>query len=392
MSNWIERSSNVLMGTYARWPVVPVRGDGMYLTAEDGTQYLDFLAGIAVTVLGHSHPRVTEAIREQAGTLLHCSNLFHIPSQVRLAETLLKHSDFSRAFFCNSGTEAVESALKLARLWGKEKKGGAAKIVAMEHSFHGRTVGALSLTGQEKYRAPFEPLMTAVEYVPFNNTAALEQAVNEETCAVIVEPVQGEGGIYPASENFLRTARELCDRENALLLFDEVQCGMGRTGSLFAYQHFGVLPDVVCMAKGLGGGFPIGAMLAVSRADLFAPGHHAATFGGNPLACAAAQATLEALVEGGVLESGRRGSKELWRRLDTLARSNSRITELRGIGLMIGIELDGPAAPVVDACRDMGLLVGKAGDNVVRLVPPLILERVHIETAVEILEAALGGS
>jgi predicted acetylornithine/succinylornithine family transaminase len=377
------------MDTYSRWPVVPVEGRGMYLTDTDGRHYLDFLAGIAVNVLGHAHPATASAVALQAERLQHCSNLFHIPAQIELAEKLLGLSDFHRAFFCNSGTEAIEAALKLARLWGKERKKGAAGIVAMERSFHGRTVGALSLTGQEKYRAPFAPLMPEVTFVPFNDTSALDAAVDDGTCAVILEPVQGEGGIYPARKEYLEAARRFCTERDALLLFDEVQCGMGRTGSLFAYQHYGVVPDAVSMAKGLGGGLPIGALLAGEKADLFSPGHHAATFGGNPISCAAANAVLHELTEGGVLERSRDRSAYLWQRLSELRAQNSTVSELRGIGLMIGMELTVKAGPVVDTCRERGLLVGKAGDRVIRLVPPLILEREHIDTAVDIIEDSL---
>lgn len=389
MSDWITRSSTSLMDTYSRWPVVPVEGRGMYLTDTDGRHYLDFLAGIAVNVLGHAHPATASAVALQAERLQHCSNLFHIPAQIELAEKLLGLSDFHRAFFCNSGTEAIEAALKLARLWGKERKKGAAGIVAMERSFHGRTVGALSLTGQEKYRAPFAPLMPEVTFVPFNDTSALDAAVDDGTCAVILEPVQGEGGIYPARKEYLEAARRFCTERDALLLFDEVQCGMGRTGSLFAYQHYGVVPDAVSMAKGLGGGLPIGALLAGEKADLFSPGHHAATFGGNPISCAAANAVLHELTEGGVLERSRDRSAYLWQRLSELRAQNSTVSELRGIGLMIGMELTVKAGPVVDTCRERGLLVGKAGDRVIRLVPPLILEQEHIDTAVDIIEDSL---
>lgn len=385
---YAERSSRVLMHTYKRIPIAFSHGEGAYLYDEEGNRYLDFLAGIAVNALGYRHPALTKAVTEQAQKLWHCSNLFEIPRQIELAEALVRHSDFDKAFFCNSGAEANEAALKLARKWGK-LNGNGSEIVAMHKSFHGRTVGALSATGQEKYRKSFTPLMEDVGFIPFNDVTALRETVNDDTCALIIEPLQGEGGIHPAEKRFLEEARELCDENNALLIFDEVQCGLGRTGELFAYQHFGVRPDVVTLAKALGGGFPIGAMLATEEASVFEAGDHAATFGGNPLASSAGLAVITELAENGVAARVSETAAYLREKLDVLAEKSSKIREIRGIGLMLGIELSEPASPAMNECREQGLIVGKAGDNVIRLVPPLIIGTEEIDEAAAILENVL---
>ncbi len=389
MSNWIDRGKKVLMNTYSRFPITLTEGSGVYAKDEHGTEYLDFLAGIAVNVLGHAHPAISKAVEVQVNKMLHCSNLYHIPQQTELAEKLIRNSSFDKAFFCNSGTEAIEAALKLARKWGGVNKDGAAKIVAMEHSFHGRTIGALSLTGQEKYQKAFKPLMPEVEFVPFNDIDALADAVDTATCAVILEPVQGEGGIFPARQKYLQEVRRLCDQSETLLLFDEVQCGLGRTSALFAHQYYGVEPDAVALAKGLGGGFPIGALLAKDRAAVFEPGDHASTFGGNPLASAAALAVLSELIDGQVVQHSLEVGAYLHEKLSILATQNPRISEIRGVNLMIGIQLDRDASPYVEKCHKAGLLVGKAGADVLRLVPPLIIEKKHVDTAIDILTEVL---
>ncbi len=389
MNNWVDRSKKVLMNTYSRFPLTLTEGTGVYAKDEHGNEYLDFLAGIAVNILGHAHPALTRAIGDQAQKMVHCSNLYHIPQQTELAEKLVQNSSFDKAFFCNSGTEAIESALKLSRKWGGINKNGAAKIVAMDHSFHGRTIGALSLTGQEKYQKAFKPLMPEVQFVPFNDIDALSAAIDESTCAVILEPVQGEGGIFPARKKYLQEVRNLCDHSDTLLVFDEVQCGLGRTGALFAHHYYDVEPDVVALAKGLGGGFPIGALLAKERAAVFEPGDHASTFGGNPLAASAALSVLNELIDGKVVEHSRKVGAYLHEKLSVLATENPRIIEVRGVNLMIGIQLDREAAPYVDKCQKAGLLVGKAGANVLRLVPPLIIENEHVDTAVNILTEVL---
>lgn len=386
--NYPERSSRVLMHTYNRIPISFSHGEGAYLFDEEGNRYLDFLAGIAVNALGYAHPALIEALTEQSKKLWHCSNLFEIPAQTRLAEKLLAHSDFTKAFFCNSGTEANEAALKLARKRGKQK-GGAVNITAMHKSFHGRTIGALSVTGQKKYQESFTPLLEDVGFIPFNDISALRETIDADTCALIIEPIQGEGGINPATKEFLQEARRLCDKTGALLIFDEVQCGLGRTGSLFAYRQYGVKPDVVTLAKALGGGFPIGAVLSVEEAAVFEPGDHAATFGGGPLASAAALAVVTELTDGGLVENAAAVGAYLQERLEALNKNCSGIKEVRGAGLMIGIELTDAAGPFMESCRDHGLIVGKAGDNVLRLVPPLIIGKDEVDRAVDVLEKVL---
>jgi len=376
------------MHTYKRIPIAFSHGEGVHLYDENGKCYLDFLAGIAVNALGYGHPALIRALREQSEKLWHVSNLFEIPQQIRLAEKLIAHSDFSKAFFCNSGTEANEAALKLARKYGR-LNGSGSQIIAAHKSFHGRTVGSLSVTGQSKYQKQFAPLMGDVGFVPFNDSAALRETVDEDTCAIILEPLQGEGGIHPAGDEFLRTARRLCDANDALLMFDEVQCGLGRTGTLFAYEQSGVRPDVVTLAKALGGGFPIAAVLCTEKAAVFEPGDHAATFGGSPLACAAATAVFIELAENGVTENAAKVGAYLHERLGELAERKRRIREIRGIGLIVGIELDEAASPTMNACLERGLIVGKAGDNVLRLVPPLIITREDVDTAISILEEVL---
>ncbi len=389
IEEYARRSGEVLMHTYSRLPIAFDRGDGVHLYDSDGKVYLDFLAGIAVNALGYGHPALIEALEGQMHKLWHCSNYFEIPSQIALAEKLVAHSEFDRAFFCNSGTEANEAALKLARKWGG-LHGGGTKLIAMERSFHGRSIGSLSLTGQEKYQKNFRPLISEVEFVPFNDIAALETAMSPEVCGLFIEPLQGEGGIHPAQREFLEAARRLCDKNDALLIFDEVQCGLGRTGTLFAYSHFGVIPDVVSLAKGLGGGFPIGALLSVEKAAVFEPGDHAATFGGNPLATTVGLAVVTELTERGLVEEAAEISRYLSEKLSMLAEEKALIKEVRGIGLMLGIDLHEAAGPYVDRCREEGLIVGKAGDTVLRLVPPLVITKRDVDSAVAILDKVFG--
>lgn len=389
MSNMIERSGKVLMNTYARFPIVFTGGSGVYSEDQHGRKYLDFLAGIAVNVLGHAHPALSSAISEQSRKMIHCSNLYHIPQQTLLAEKLTANSGFDRAFFCNSGTEANEAALKLARKWGGQHKNGASGIISLEHSFHGRTMGALSLTGQTKYQDKFHPLMPGIRFVPLNDIDSLASAIDEETCAVFIEPVQGEGGIFPARSAYLKEVRRLCDESNTLLIFDEVQCGLGRTGHLFAHQYYEVEPDVITLAKALGGGFPIGALLAKDSASVFEPGDHGSTFGGSPLASAAALAVLTELIDHDLIGHAREVGAYLQLKLNGLADKTPSIKEVRGVNLMVGLELDTEAGPVIEKCHGAGLLVGKAGPMVLRLVPPLIIEKEHVDTCIDILETVL---
>lgn len=380
-----------LMNTYERFDVIFERGAGSWLYDTEGRKYLDFVAGIAVNCLGHSHPAVVHAISEQSKKLMHISNLYWNEPQLLLAEKLVSYSDHQKVFFVNSGAEVVETALKLARKYGKiqggEKKN---RILYMKNSFHGRTLGALAVTGQEKYQKDFMPLMGEVEAVSFNDIEDLREKANQNVCAMIVEPIQGESGIIPAQQSFLQEMRKLCDQLDALLIFDEIQCGIGRTGKLFAYQSFGIIPDVICMAKGLGGGFPIGAILVKDEAAAaFSPGDHGSTFGGNPLACAAACAVLDELMEKKVIEDVKEKSEYLMERLEELQKKYSAIQQIRGIGLMIGLCFDREVKEIVKKCFEKGLLVIGAGANVIRLVPALNIEKKEIDQGIKILQDVL---
>ncbi len=385
-----ELSDKYLMRTYRRAPVAFVSGQGARLVDAEGKTYLDFVAGIAVTVLGHNHPALTAAIRAQASRLLHVSNLYHIPQQAELARWLVEHSALDRAFFCNSGAEANEAAIKLARRFGRTRGNGGYEILVAEHSFHGRTLGALAATAQPKYQQGFEPLPPGFVSVPFNDLGALETAAGPSSCAVMLEPVQGEGGVRAAAPDYLRGVRRLCDARGLLLILDEVQTGIGRTGTLFAYEHYGITPDILTLAKGLGGGVPIGATLArAGVADAFAPGDHGSTFGGNPLACAAALAVLTTIDADGLVDRAGEVGAYLFERLRVLARRHRVIMEIRGLGLMAAVELSVEAAAVVEACRERGLLVNAVTPTALRLVPPLVITPADVDEAVEILNEAL---
>ncbi|MGB9920014.1 MAG: acetylornithine transaminase [Moorellales bacterium] len=376
-----------LVSSYARADIALVRGDGIRVWDADGKEYLDFVAGIAVNALGHCHPRLVAAIAEQAGRLIHCSNLYWIEPQVLLGRALVELSGLDRAFFCNSGTEANEAALKLARKYAFEKgQPDRYEIIAMEHSFHGRTMGSLAATAQTKFKGGFEPLVPGFRYVPLNDLPALRQALGPKTCAVILEPVQGEGGVYLAEKDYLAALVDLCREQDVLVIFDEVQCGMGRTGAWFAYQHYGVKPDILTLAKALGGGVPIGAMLAREEvAAAFRPGDHGSTFGGNPLACAAALATVETIREEGLVENAARQGAYLRQGLEELASEFPFVKEVRGLGLLLGMELSIAGQPIVKACESRGLLINCAAGSVLRLVPPLVVSRQDIDRALEIL-------
>src|SRR5512145_2385570 len=345
--------------TYARYPIALVRGKGVRVWDADGKEYLDFLAGIAVNSLGHCHPAVVRAIQQQAQTLLHVSNLYHIQPQSELARELCRHSFADRAFFCNSGAEANEAAIKLARRYGSEKRGGRYEILSAHNSFHGRTLATLTATGQEKIRAGYDPLPSGFRQVPYNDLAATEAAIDpQKTIAIMVEPIQAEGGVVVANEIYMLGLREVCDQRGLLLIFDEVQTGMGRTGKLFGYEHFGVKPDIMTLAKALGGGLPLGAMLAREEvANSFGPGSHASTFGGNPVACAAGLAVMNALVKGGVLKNCVQMGKYFVKGLEALKKRFSFMRQIRGKGLIIGVELDCEGAKIADQCVQEGLLV-----------------------------------
>ncbi len=375
-----------LMNTYGRLPVAFARGDGVWIWDTDGRKYLDALSGIAVTGLGHAHPRVVSAITEQAGRLIHASNLYRIPEQERLADKLAQISGMDRVFLCNSGCEANEAAIKLARLHGHHKGIEQPVIVVMEKAFHGRTLATLSATGSRKVQAGFEPLLAGFARVPFSDREAIDQVAtnNRNVVAVLVEPIQGEGGVNVPDESYLTFLREACDRHGWLLMFDEVQTGMGRTGKWFAFQHAGVMPDVVTLAKGLGNGVPIGACIARGEAaEVFTPGKHGSTFGGNPLASVASLATLEAIESEGLLENASRIGglirAELARRLG----DQGGVKQIRGKGLMIGIELDRPCGELVLRGLAAGLLINVTAENVVRLLPPLIMRNAEATMLVE---------
>ena len=387
----IAASGKYLANTYARFPVVLVRGKGVHLWDTDGKEYLDFVGGIAVDALGHCHPRMVEAIRAQAETLIHVSNLYHIEPQIRLAQLLCEHSFADRAFFCNSGAEANEAAIKLARKYAKDHwSSDRVEIITMQHAFHGRTLATLTATGSPKYSQGFEPLMPGFKQVPYNDLKAVQRAVDSRTCAILVEPVQGEGGVNVPGDDYLPGLRRLADEAGVLLILDEVQSGMGRTGKLFAYQHWGVEPDILTLAKALAGGVPMGAMLAREAvAASFTPGTHASTFGGTPFVSAIALAVVQTMLEEDLPGRAARVGAYFLDRLNALRASYPVVKAVRGKGLILGLELTAPARHIVAACMERGLLVLTAGDHVVRFVPPLVVSEAEVDRAVGIVEAAL---
>jgi acetylornithine/N-succinyldiaminopimelate aminotransferase len=389
----LEWSAKYHTPNYGRTPILLVRGEGMRVWDSEGREYLDFTAGIAVTSLGHCHPVVTGAIREAAATLLHVSNIFHAAPQIHLAKMLVENSFADRVFFCNSGAEANEAALKLARKYGKER--GASdryEVISTRNSFHGRTLATVTATGQEKYQHGFEPLMPGFKHVPYNDLRAMERALDSRTAAILVEPIQGEGGVNVPDDDYLPGLRKLCDESGALLILDEIQTGMGRTGRLWAYEHAGVEPDIMTLAKALANGVPIGAMLC--REDVgsvLTGGTHGSTFGGTPFVTSVALATLMTILGDKIPERAAQRGRELMDGLRGLQKTLPVIRDVRGRGLLIGIELSVPAGPVVDACREAGLLALTAGDKVLRLVPALIVESRDCVRALEIIEGALRG-
>jgi acetylornithine aminotransferase len=388
---WIEKADKYIMKTYGRYPLVPGRGEGCYLWDADGNRYLDFLAGVAVNNLGHCHPKVVAALQKQAAELIHCSNYYHIPQQIELAEILCAHSFADRAFFCNSGAEANEAAIKLARKYSRDKFGGDRfEIVTALASFHGRTMATVSATGQEKVQKFFDPLLHGFLHVPFNDADALRGAVNPNTCAVMLEPIQGEGGVVVPSAEYFRQVRDICDEHKLLLIFDEVQVGIGRTGKLFAHEHFGVVPDIMTLAKALAGGAPIGTMLAKEEiAESFGPGTHGSTFGGNPLVTAAGIAAVRTILEDGILNHTEEMGDYLLGELSRLAEKFPFVVEVRGIGLMIGMELSIPAGDIVKKALARGLLLNVAQDRVLRFVPPLIVGKREVNEMIGILAEIL---
>jgi predicted acetylornithine/succinylornithine family transaminase len=380
------------MTTYRRLPIAFASGQGVRLTDLEGRHYLDFIGGIAVSSLGHHHPALTAALQAQAARLLHVSNLYLIPEQARLAQQLAEHAAAARAFFCNSGAEANEAAIKLVRKYWRARGSSRHEIIVAQGSFHGRTLAALAATAQPKYQQDFNPLPPGFVTVPFNDAAALRAAVTERTAAVMLEVVQGEGGYRFAAPGYLPAVRALCDEHGLLLALDEIQTGVGRTGKWFAYEHFGIAPDVITLAKGLGGGVPIGALLATEAASAFVPGDHGSTFGGNPLACAASLAVVETIEREHLVEHAAEVGAYFLNALKDLAARHAVISDLRGLGLMIAVDLVIDAGPVVDACRDGGLLINAVQPKTLRIAPPLIVSTAEVDEAMQILDRALSAT
>jgi acetylornithine/N-succinyldiaminopimelate aminotransferase len=388
----VERERQFLLPTYNRYPVVLTRGKGVFLYDIAEKRYLDFVSGLGVNALGHAHPRIVKAIREQAAKLVHVSNLYYHEYQGLLAEKLCALSGLNRAFFSNSGTEAIEGSIKLARLAGHRAGGeDKSRLVALEGSYHGRTFGALSLTGQAKHRKGFEPLLEDVTFVKQNDLEGLRAAVNDNTCAIVLEPIFGEGGIYECSVEFLRECRALADRHRVALIFDEIQCGLGRTGTMFAFQSFGVTPDIVAIAKPLAAGLPLGAFIAKEEfASAISPGQHGTTFGGGPLACQVALEFLAIVEEEKLLDNVSKVGAYLQQELNKLVEKRAAATGVRGRGFIQGIQLEIPARPVVDAALAEGVLFNSTQDTVVRFLPPFLMEEKHIDKGIRVLNKLLG--
>jgi predicted acetylornithine/succinylornithine family transaminase len=388
----IQREKQFLLQTYSRYPPVIERGKGVFLFDLDGKKYLDFVAGLGVNALGHAHPRIVKAIREQAARAIHLSNLYYNEYQGRLAEKLCTLSGLHRAFFSNSGTEAIEGSIKLARLAG-HRVGGAAKsqLIALEGSYHGRSFGSMSVTGQDKYRKGFEPLLEDVKFVPRNDVEALRSAVNDNTCAIVLEPIFGEGGIHECSVEFLQECRILSDRHHAALVFDEIQCGLGRTGAIFAFQTFGVNPDIVAIAKPIAAGIPLGAFLVKEEfASAISPGQHGTTFGGGPLSCRVALEYLAIVEEENLLQNVAQVGAYLQQELKALTERYEAAREVRGRGLIQGLQLDVPARPIVEQALAEGVLFNSTQDTVLRFLPPFLLQEKHVDKGMRVLRKLLG--
>jgi len=387
---WVDRESRSLMYTYRRYPIVAVRGEGCRLWDVDGKAYLDFLGGLAVDCLGHAPQVVVDTLQRQASQLIQTSNLLYTTPQIELAEFLTERSGFDRVFFCNSGAEANEAALKLARKWGKRERGGAYRVIAADNSFHGRTLGTVAATGTEAYRKPFEPMPDGYDFVPFDNVDAIADAVKDETVAVILEPIQAEGGINVPGDRYLADVRQLCDERRLMLILDEVQTGVGRTGSLWAHTQWGIEPDVMTLAKGLGSGFPIGAALAKEPFAVFEPGDHASTFGGNPLACSVALAVQREIEALGLVEHVGVVGRYFTERLSDLKARYPLITDVRGRGLLIALALGEDAArDMLDDIRDRGLIANALNARTLRFIPPLIVSQEEVDEAIDILDSSL---
>ena len=386
----MELEKKYLLPTSKRLPVTLVRGEGTRVWDTEGKEYLDFVAGIAAVSLGHCHPELVKAVQRQSMELMHTSNYYYTIPQVKLAQLLCESSGLDKVFFCNSGAEAVEGCIKLARKWGKEKRDGAYEIIVAENAFHGRTMATITAGATEKYRAPFTPLLEGFVRVPFDDVQAIKRATTGKTAAVLLEPVQGEGGVNVPSDDYLPQVRAWCDEAKILLMLDEVQTGVGRTGTLFAYQRFGIEPDVLALAKALGGGFPIGAFLVKEHCSVLGPGEHGTTFGGNALACEAGYTVLKYILDHDIPAQVAQKGEHVERRLHSLADRHPMVTEIRGRGLIWAIELDRPAAEeAVSLCARDGLLVNNVKPTALRLVPPLTVSEEEIDRAVEIIDRAL---
>ncbi|MCL2864775.1 MAG: aspartate aminotransferase family protein [Lachnospiraceae bacterium] len=387
----VKQAEDSLLHVYNRFPVVLDHGKGMYLYDDSGKRYLDFTAGIAVSCLGYAHKKFNRRIKEQIDQLFHTSNLYYNAATAQGAAALKQVSGMDRIFFTNSGAEAMEGALKAARKYAYAKKSGRYEWIAMENSFHGRTLGALSVTGQKAYQTPFEPLIPGVKFAKYNDIKSVKAQVNEKTCAIILEPIQGEGGLNVVDEAFLQEIKKLCDSEDILLIFDEIQCGMGRTGSMFMWQKWNIQPDIMAMAKGIGNGIPVGAFGLSEKVALHSlkPGDHGTTYGGNPLAGAAVQAVIEIMEEENILANVQEMGDYLTEQLDKLVKEKACVIQRKGLGLMQGLELDKPVAEVIQGALEKGFLVISAGHQILRFVPPLILEKSHIMDMIGVLEELL---
>ncbi len=389
---YIEEEEKVLLHTYNRFPLVLDHGEGVYLYDTDGKEYLDFAAGIAVQAFGYNNKEYNDALKAQIDKVMHTSNLYYNVPVMEAAKRVLKVSGMDRVFFTNSGTEAIEGALKAAKKYAYTRDGHAGhEVIAMQHSFHGRSLGALSVTGNAHYQEPFEPLLPGIHFAEFNNLDSVAKFINEKTCAIIMETVQGEGGIYPATQEFLEGVRALCDEHDILLILDEIQCGMGRTGEMFAWQHYGVKPDIMTSAKALGCGVPVGAFLMTQRvADMsLAPGDHGTTYGGNPFIGAAVNKVLEMMERDHITDHVKEVSAYLEEKLDEIVTKYDFLTAHRGMGLMQGIVCEKPVGKIAAKALEEGLIIITAGTDVIRLVPPLIIEKKHVDEMIAKLEKVL---